>query len=166
MKTHKYSVLTLSAVLLLCLSCQSNSGIENADYNRKLILEYHEIWNTGQIEKLNEIVAPNFVCHYLTDVEWKGIEGAKTEIANWRKLFPDWHEEIVDIIIEKDKVVTRYNSTGTHSGTYEGIDSTGTKIMIAETSIYRIKDGKLAEQWCFPDDVGLKNQILKSLNPD
>lgn len=166
MKTHKYSILTLIAVLFLCLGCQSNSGVENADYNRKLILQYHEIWNTGQIEKLNEYVAPDFVCHYLTDVEWKGIEGAKTEIVNWRKLFPDWHEEIVDIIMEKDKVVTRYNSTGTHSGTYEGIDSTGTKVMIAETSIYRIKDGKLAEQWCFPDDLGLKNQILKSLNPN
>ena len=166
MKTPNNSILTLIAALFFCLSCQSNSGVDNADYNRKLILQYHEIWNTGQTEKLNEIVAPDFVCHYLTDAEWKGIEGAKTEIINWRKLFPDWHEEVVDIINEKDKVVTRYNSTGTHSGTYEGIDSTGTKVMIAETSIYRIKDGKLAEQWCFPDDLGLKNQILKSLKPN
>jgi predicted ester cyclase len=166
MKTLNYSILTLIAALFLCLSCQSNSGVDNADYNRKLILQYHEIWNTGQTEKLNEIMAPDFVCHYLTDVEWKGIAGAETEILNWRKLFPDWHEEVVDVIIEKDKVVTRYNSTGTHSGTYEGIDSTGTKVMIAETSIYRIKDGKLAEQWCFPDDLGLKNQLLKSLNPN
>jgi steroid delta-isomerase-like uncharacterized protein len=160
MKTHNYSILTLIAVLFLCLGCQSNSELENADYNRKLILQYHEIWNTGQVEKLNEILAPDFVCHYLTDQEWKGIAGSKTEIVNWRALFPDWHEEVVDIIIEKDKVVTRYNSTGTHSGTYEGIDSTGTKVMIAEISIYRIKDGKLAEQWCLMDDSALKTQIL------
>lgn len=148
------------------MSCQTNSGEENADYNRELILQYHEVWNTGQTDKLNDILASDFICHYLTHQEWKGIGGAKTEITNWRKLFPDWHEEIIDVIIEKDKVVTRYNSTGTHSGTYEGIDSTGTEIRIAETSIYRIKDGKLAEQWCFPDDLGLKNQLLKSLNPN
>ena len=162
MKTHKYSILSLIAVLFLCFGCQSNSGVENAAYNRKLILQYHEVWSNGQVEKLNEILAPDFVCHYLTDVEWKGIEGAKTEITNWRKLFPDWQEEVVDVIQEKDKVVTRYNSTGTHSGTHEGIDSTGAKIMIVETSIYRIKDGKLAEQWCFPDDLGLKNKLLKN----
>jgi steroid delta-isomerase-like uncharacterized protein len=145
------------------MSCQSNTGVDNSDYNRKLVLRWQEAWNTGQTEKLSEFVAPDFICHYLTDVEWRGIEGAKTEIANWRKLFPDWHEEVVDYIIEKDKVVIRYNSTGTHSGTYEGIDSTGTKIMIAEVSIFRIKDGKLVEQWCFPDDLGLKNQLIKSL---
>ena len=95
-----------------------------------------------------------------TDIEWKGIATAKTKIVNWKKLFPDWQEEVVDIIIEKDKVVTRYNSTGTHSGTYEGIDSTGTKVMIAEISIYRIHNGKIAEQCCFPDDPSIKTQIL------
>lgn len=156
-------ILTLIAVLFLCMGCQPNSGVDNADYNRKLVLKWQNAWNTGQTENLSEFVAPDFICHYLTDVEWRGIEGAKTEITNWRKLFPDWHEEVVDFIIEKDKVVIRYNSTGTHSGTYEGIDSTGTKVMISEVSIFRIKDGKLAEQWCFPDDLGLKNQLIKSL---
>ena len=163
MKSTNYSVLTLIAVLFLCLSCQTNTGDKNANYNRELILQYHEVWNTGQTEKLNEILAPDFICHYLTDQEWKGLNGTKNEITNWRALFPDWHEEIVDIIIEKDKVVTRYISTGTHSGTYEAIDSTGTKIRIAEISIYHIKDGKLAEQWCLMDDSALKNQLLKSL---
>ena len=163
MTKSNYPILTLIAVLFLCMSCQSNSGVDNADYNRKLVLKWQDAWNTGQTEKLSEFVAPDFICHYLTDVEWRGIEGAKTEITNWRKLFPDWHEEVVDFIIEKDKVVIRYNSTGTHSGTYEGIDSTGTKVMISEISIFRIEDGKLAEQWCFPDDLGLKNQLIKSL---
>ena len=142
------------------MGCQSNSGGENADYNRKLILQYHEIWNTGQVEKLNEILAPDFVCHYLTDIEWKGIAAAKTEIGDWKKLFPDWQEEIVDIIIEKDKVVTRYKASATHTKTYEGIDSTGAKIEIYEVSIYRIHNGKIAEQWCFPDAPSIKTQIL------
>lgn len=162
MKAPNYSALPLIAVVLLCLSCQPNSAVDSADYNRKLVLQWQEIWNTGQTDKLSEVITSDFVCHYLTDGEWRGVEGAKTEITNWRKLFPDWHEEVLDFIIEKDKVVIRYNSTGTHSGPYEGIDSTGTKIMISEVSIFRIKDGKLAEQWCFPDDMGLKNQLLKA----
>lgn len=160
MKTHKYLMLALIAVLFLFFGCQSNSEVTNLDSNRNLVKQYHEVWSTGDIEKLNEILSPDFVCHYLTDEEWKGIDASKTEIANWRKLFPDWNEEIVDVIQEKDKVVTRYKSSATHTRKYEGIDSTGAKIEIYEVSIYRIHDGKIAEQWCFPDDPSIKTQIL------
>ena len=59
-------------------------------------------------------------------------------------------------------MVIRYKSTGTHPGTYEGNDSTGIKVEIYETSIYRLKEGKIAEQWCFQDDAGLKKQLLKA----
>jgi predicted ester cyclase len=96
----------------------------------------------------------------LTSEKWVGIENYKKEISEWRTIFPDWHEEIVDIIQEKDKVVTRYKATATHTRTYEGIDSTGAKIEIYEVSIYRINNGKITEQWCFPDDLSIKTQIL------
>ena len=41
------------------------------------------------------------------------------------------------------------DNIGTLSGTCKGIDSTGIKVEIYETSIYRMRNGKLAEQWCF-----------------
>jgi predicted ester cyclase len=63
------------------------------------------------------------------------------------------------MISEGDKVVTRYKSTGTQQGTFNGIDSTGKKITIYETSIYRIANGKIAEQWGFPDALSLNNQV-------
>lgn len=98
-------------------------------------------------------------CHFIGGLEWKGIEGAKNSIANHKKSFPDWREEIVDIIAEGDKVVTRYKSTGTHQGTFNGLDSTGNKVTIYETSIYRIAGGKIVEQWGFPDELSLRNQV-------
>jgi hypothetical protein len=39
MKTPDYSILTVIAVLFICLGFQSNSGGENADSNRELILQ-------------------------------------------------------------------------------------------------------------------------------
>lgn len=116
MKTLNYSKLIPIVALLIYSSCQSKVSVDSSDYNRKLVLQWQEIWNTGKTDKLSEVITSDFVCHYLTDGEWRGVEGAKTEITNWRKLFPDWHEEVLDFIIEKDKVVIRYNSTGTHSG--------------------------------------------------
>ena len=162
MKIINNLILTLLASSSILLSCQSNNGVSQIEDNKKLILEYHDLWNKGDTEKLNKLITPDFVCHFLSSGEWKGIEGTKTVISNWREIFPDWNEEVVDIIAENDKVVTRYKATGTHSGTFEGIDSTGIKIEIYEIAISRVNEGKIAEQWCFPDDISLKNQLLKS----
>ncbi len=104
-------------------------------------------------------MSPGFVCHFINGIEWKGIEGAKNEIVSHRKSFPDWNEEIVDMIAEGDKVVTRYKSTGTQKGKFNGLDSTGIKVTIFEASIYRIANGKLVEQWGFPDALSLNNQL-------
>ena len=152
--------LTILTTFLLFCSCQSTDKNSVLEKNKEVVLEYHKVWNEGKFENLNDILTSDFVCHYLTSEEWTGIEDAKKAISDWRTLFPDWNEEIVDIIQEKDKVVTRYKATATHTRTYEGIDSTGDKSAIYGVSIYRISNGKIAEQWCFPDDPSIKTQIL------
>jgi steroid delta-isomerase-like uncharacterized protein len=152
--------LILLTILFLLCGCQSTDKNRILEKNKEVVLEYHKVWSEGNMDNLDDILTEDFVCHYLTSVEWKGIEEAKKEISGWRALFPDWQEEIVDIIQEKDKVVTRYKATATHTETYEGIDATGAQIEIYEVSIYRISNGKIAEQWAFPDDPSIKTQIL------
>ncbi len=149
-------------VSILIISCVKSSTDKNSDLakNKAVVLEYHDIWNGSNIDKLDDILTSDFVCHYLTSEEWKGIDEAKKNISDWRALFPDWKEELEDLIQENDKVVTRYKAIATHTKTYEGIEPTGAKIAIYEVSIYRISNGKIAEQWCFPDDPAIKKQIL------
>jgi predicted ester cyclase len=64
--------------------------------------------------------------------------------------------------VQEDKVVTRYHSTGTQLGSWDGIDSTGNKVDIYEASIYRLENGKIVEQWGFWDEINLKNKWLQS----
>lgn len=161
MKKHVFSVL-LIVVSILVYSCNSNKQEINLDANRDVVKQYHNLWSNGQVSLIDTIISPDFVCHFIGGLEWKGIEGAKNSISNHKKSFPDWTEEIVDIIAEGDKVVTRYKSTGTHQGTFNGIDSTGNKVTIYETSIYRIANGKIIEQWGFPDEISLRNQLQTS----
>ena len=158
MKKSFYSILLLTACMLFN-SCSSNKQEINLDANRDVVKNYHRVWSNGQVKELDKIVAPDFICHFINGIEWKGIEGAKNSITSHRKSFPDWKEEIVDIISEGDKVVTRYKSTGTQQGTFNGIDSTGKKVTIYETSIYRIANDKIAEQWGFPDALSLNHQL-------
>lgn len=46
-----------------------------------------------------------------------------------------------------------------HQGIFNGLDSTGNQVTIYETSIYRIADRKIIEQWGFPDELSLRNQL-------
>ena len=68
-------------------------------------------------------------------------------------MFPDWHEDVLDIVVTPDKVVTRYCSTGTQRGEYLGIAPTGRKVAFEEISIYRIYQSRVIEQWCLGDDL-------------
>ncbi|RYE41317.1 MAG: hypothetical protein EOP48_24025, partial [Sphingobacteriales bacterium] len=97
-------------------SCNSNTQQTNLDTNRDIVKRYHEVWSNGQITDLEKILAADFVCHFISGIEWRGVDGGQKEILGHRKAFPDWKEEIVDMISEGDKVVTRYKSTGTHCG--------------------------------------------------
>jgi predicted ester cyclase len=158
MKKSLCAALILTACIFIN-SCSSDKNEIDLNANRDVVRQYHRIWSDGKITELDKILANDFVCHFINGIEWKGIEGAKYSISSHRKIFPDWKEEIVDIVSEGDKVVTRYKSTGTHQGAFEGLDSTGIKVTIYETSIYRMADGKIAEQWGFPDALSLKNQL-------
>jgi len=158
MKKSSFSILLLTAGILF-YSCSSNTQQTNLDANRDVVKKYHEVWSNGQVNELDKILAPDFVCHFIDGIEWKGIEGANSSITSHRKSFPDWNEEIVDMISEGDKVVTRFKSTGTQLGAFNGLDPTGKKVTIYETAIYRIANGKIAEQWGFPDALSLNNQL-------
>ncbi|MEO5980019.1 MAG: ester cyclase [Chryseolinea sp.] len=157
MKILFYGLAIVSIIVLT--GCSSKDDKVDLEANRQVVRNYHDVWSNGQLGLLDTIISPDFVCHFIAGLEWKGIEGAKNSISNHKKAFPDWTEEIVDIIAEGDKVVTRYKSSGTHQGNFNGLDSTGNKVTIYETSIYRIANGKIIEQWGFPDEISLRNQL-------
>ena len=158
MKKLIYQSVVATLLIIVC-SCNSSNQKADLEANRELVKKYHQVWSDGQVANLDKFMSPDFVCHFIDGLEWKGIEGAKNSISSHKLSFPDWNEEIVDIITEGDKVVTRYKSTGTHQGIFNGLDSTGIKVTIFETSIYRIANGKLAEQWGFPDALSLDRQL-------
>ena len=56
-------------------------------------------------------------------------------------------------------MVTRFRSHGTHKGEFQGLAPTGKRVEVAEVAIYRIENGKIVEQWGFPDILGLQRQL-------
>ena len=129
--------------------------------HRKLIEELHRIWNTGDVDAIPNVYSDDFVVHWPKGWGEKafGQEGIKASIMETRRIFTNWNEEILDMIVGEDKVVTRYRSTGLHSAEYLNFSPTGKKVEFEEISIYRIDKNKVVEQWCLGDDFHLQNQL-------
>lgn len=122
----------------------------------------HLLWNTGDLALVPTIYKHDFVAHMPKGwerSEFVGHAGVKDAILRIRNAFTNWHEVIEDIIVEDDKVVTRYISTGIHTGDFIGLAPTGKSIQIDEMSIYRLENGLVAEQWCLTDDLTLNRQL-------
>jgi steroid delta-isomerase-like uncharacterized protein len=138
--------------------------INNQANNKKLILKQHaEIWSKGNIALCDEMYTEDFICHFWGGPDWFGPQGVKERVANIRRAFPDWREEVEDIIAEDDKVATRFTSY--HMGEFQGIPATSKQVAVGEVAIFRISEGKIAEQWVFHDIAGLRAQLQENAKP-
>ena len=124
--------------------------------NIELARALHDLWNTGNLDLIEQVYAHNFVAHWPPSSEVperRGLEGIRFGITRIRSAFPDWHEEVLDMFGSSDRVVTRYISTGTHLGPFWGIAPTGRRIEMHEISIFRCSKGRIVEQWRMCDDL-------------
>jgi steroid delta-isomerase-like uncharacterized protein len=135
----------------------SLTSIENANTVRKLI---DEIWNRGEMALADMIFTPDYISHDpATTNTTRGPEAVKQNATMYRKAFPDLHLHIEDTISDGDHVVTRWTSSGTHSGDLLGIAPTGKSISSTGISIARFVNGKVAEEWANWDTLGLMRQL-------
>lgn len=119
-----------------------------------------EVWNRGNLAVLDQLVDADFVSHDAgTPQTGAGPAGARKLVNLYRTAFPDLQVAIEDMVAEDGKVVVRWTSSGTYKHTFGGLPGTGKKMSLSGISIYRIKDGKIAELWSQWDYQALVQQL-------
>lgn len=135
----------------------------STEANRALVRRYREIYNTNQLDRLEEVLLPDFTPHAtMPGMPWNGLESARQIHLMTKAIFPDLHVETNDLIAESDKVVERWTQTCTHAGApffVGNIPASGKRVTITGISIYRIKDGKIVEHWADMDFLGVLQQV-------
>jgi steroid delta-isomerase-like uncharacterized protein len=66
---------------------------------------------------------------------------------------------VEDMVAEGDKLAVRWTVQGTHRRELLGIPSTGKHVRFSGISIYRLAEGKIAEQWEQWDRLPLLQQL-------
>jgi steroid delta-isomerase-like uncharacterized protein len=127
--------------------------------NKALIQRYLEIWNTGNLTLIDELLTPDVVCRFYGLAEVHGLEAFKQMAPYWKAAFPDFLFTIETIIAEDNLVAMHGSWSGTHRGEYLGIPATGKQITETGTRFYHIKEGKIAEMWGDENVLGLLQQL-------
>jgi predicted ester cyclase len=124
------------------------------------------------LEKINRGDAKGAAADWAEDAQNFGRPAGPERIQRIREditaTFPDYHMEVVEMVAVGDVVVVRCNVNGTHRGVGRlsvnggmlvGVQPTGKRFEIAHIHWYKLRDGKIVEQWATRDDLGMMRQL-------
>ena len=115
--------------------------------NKAAAREEFAVWSSGEVETLDELVAPDVIHHDPHDPHAaEGLDGLKKSIQATHSRFPDFEITVDDQVAEGNRVATRWRACMT----YEGTPRT-----MAGITIERFADGKVVESWRCMDMLGL-----------
>ena len=110
----------------------------DSDANKALVRRYMEMWNTGNVELADEVLAPTWVDHAHPEVT--GPESVKQAVLEIRTAFPDFRITIDFMMSEGNMVALR----GTIIRTQQG------KEVVSRVMWFvRLADGKMVEEWTY-----------------
>jgi steroid delta-isomerase-like uncharacterized protein len=123
---------------------------------------FEEIFNQGRFAVADEIYAKDFVNHGLH--RNIGLEEDQAAVHAEKKAFPDLKMTVNLMSAESDLVTVVWTFRGTHTGAgYSGWPATGARIELRGTTVWRIVDGKIREEWTSFDQLSVVRQIVSQL---
>ena len=120
---------------------------------------YDGFWNTGDEALARAALAQNFIDSTLPTGRPQGLAGPLAASKLMRLAIPDIHCEIEQMIVAGDRVVTHLRFSGHFTGHFGQIRGQGQTINFIATDIYRIANGRVAENWHIEDNLTLQQEL-------
>ena len=83
----------------------------------------------------------------------------KRLFAEFRSAFPNWREEIVELVAEGETVAGRFRCSGTHLGEFLGEAPTGRRMEVEEVFFLRAEEGRFVDFWALEDSLNRMRQL-------
>ncbi|HEX2047579.1 MAG TPA: ester cyclase [Acidimicrobiales bacterium] len=110
------------------------------DRNKELVRRLvDQAINGDDLSALDEICTERFA----TDL--------RAWFAPFRAGFPDWRQEIVDVVAERSTVVARCVCRGTNLGPWLGVPPTGRAMQVDEVWFFTVAGDRLDRLWSLED---------------
>lgn len=137
----------------------------STDENKALARRAIEMFNSGDLDRLDEVISESFVEHEaFPGLPSTGPAAPKAAIAFFRAAFPDMRMAVDEMLADGNKVVVRGTMSGTHKGEFMGIPPTDRSFKIQFIDIIEVRDGMATAHWGLTDQAAMMEQL--GLAPD
>jgi steroid delta-isomerase-like uncharacterized protein len=119
---------------------------------------FEEFCNQRRSSVAEELIADDYVSHGPQAPPADGPDGVRERVGLYQEAV-DGHWNVEEMFSAGDRVIARWTGTGTHRGELMGVEPTGQPIRVDAISIFRISNGKIAEEWTVWDALGLLQQV-------
>lgn len=124
----------------------------------QVVRNFYESYNDRDLDTTYE----RFVAHDLINHAFGGAydrEGWLAADKGLLEAFKDLRVEVLDQIVQGNRVATRFAMTGTQTGEFYGAPSSGVVATLTGTAFDRIENEKIAEHWSDSDLGGFMQQL-------
>jgi predicted ester cyclase len=102
---------------------------------------YLQRCNEHRFDELGEFVSENV--NGAAEGLGRYVAGLRAVVAG----FPDYQWQLHRLLVDGVWLAAVLTGTGTHTGTFRGIEATGRVLRTQELVVYRTEEGKIAECW-------------------
>ena len=132
---------------------------QNNDNRKQVVEKLYTYFDSGKIEKLNEIVDEKLIDHD-GRIKENGFAELKELIISINQGFSNVKHEIEQIqLIGENKILVRWEMKAIHNGAFFGIPASNKSVVLNGHDIFAFKNGKISEQWHIEELLSLMNQI-------
>jgi steroid delta-isomerase-like uncharacterized protein len=138
---------------------KTREGLSTAteiEANKKLVRTYTQtIFNEHHTDRASDFLTRDVKWHGGTLGTAEGVDNVAALVSAFIAALPDLTATEKDIVAEGDTVAVRYVVEATHQGNLLGIPATGRRVRWEAVDVYRVSNGKIAEEWAADDMLAI-----------
>jgi steroid delta-isomerase-like uncharacterized protein len=132
-----------------------------SEQNKQLVRDITEqVWNLRRLDLIPQFYADDYVVDYrpYSPVR-RGHDAIRKMVERAEATFPDYHEELHELIADDDMVVARLTISGTQKGQWGVLPPTGKRVEFDEIVMLKIREGKVVWQRGVADNLNALRQL-------
>jgi len=145
------------------------TSCENAKVEKNIAI-YTQTWddiiNQGNLDLINDTNFDDSITLLYSPENIVGIDNFKAYYSNFVNGFSNVEFTMVDVFGQGDKIVKHWRFKGTHTGDFFGMPATNNNVDIDGVTLVEMKNGKIAKEQDFMDNIVFMQQLGIASSPE
>ena len=117
------------------------------------------LWNSWNDDVVEDLLTEGFTFRGSLGAHTHGPAARRSYRDSVREGAPDFHNEVVALVVDGDQAAARLLYTGTHRGRLAGLSPSGRRFSYAGAAFFTAEQGRLSSAWVLGDLVALREQL-------